>query len=341
MTPDQFARPGRLGGLARCGAAALAILVVFGCGTSLPSPSPLPSSPAASPGPTPRPSPTPVPTPLVTPGPTPSEAATEDADLVIRVTGCADICTPTPGTTVLADRLIIWEGPTGRPLAAGLTRAGAEQIQVEIAALPELATNGEYQAQLRPGAEPFPRGTSIFQFKVGSPKPRTVVSGDPADYALEPDLWTIPPAMDRLAAFAKQLLDPVAWLGPDALAGPIRPYRPERYLVIVELFPGVGSMPEFPVDIDAVASPFDGPFENLGEPVLVDEGGFPVRCLVADAETARRLAAAEVAVGVGRDLEAWSSAVAYGWQRGQGFVQLTVRQVLPHQRQPCAELELT
>lgn len=283
------------------------------------------------------PTPTPVPAPPGSPGPTPAGDGGIGSSLVIRVSPCSDVCLPTPGTTVLADGRLIWEGLNGMPVSAGLTAAGLERVRSELAGYPELVTNGEYLAQLRPGAEPFPRGTSTFEFEVGDPDRRAIVAGDPADYALEPELWLIPPAMERLAGLAKRLLDPIAWLGSDALARPIEPYRPDRYLVLVELFPGVGSMPEFRVDIDDVESPFGGPFEGIGEPIQVDEGGFPVRCLEADGETARRLAASEAAAGASRDLAAWSSAIPYAWPRGQGFVQLTVGQLLPHQRQPCLE----
>ncbi|NJD26737.1 MAG: hypothetical protein FIA92_00375 [Chloroflexi bacterium] len=335
MFDGPLARPARLG------VAALAALVLAACSPPTASPSPSASNgPTPRPTLSPRPTPTPVPTPLVSPGPTPGPSAVAGPDLVLRLTSCAELCIPAPGTTVLADGRLIWAGPDDRALETRLTPSGLDRIRVEVEGRPELAAGGEYGAELRPGAEPFPRGTTMYRFEVGGREPHVVLSGDPADYALEPDLWIIPPQMESLARLARQLLDPVAWLGPDALAGPIRPYRPERYLVLVELFPGVGSMPEFGVDIDAVDSPFEAPFENLGEAVQIDEGGFPVRCLVTDAETAARLADAENEAGVRRDIDAWSSGIPYRWDRAEGFVQVTLRQVLPHQAQPCAELAL-
>ena len=330
--------------LSGVGAIALAIVAVAGCGSTVPTPTPGTSSGATEPpSPTPFVTPTPVPTPLGTPGSTPGTA--EGADLVVRVTECAALCVPTPGTTLLRDGRVIWAGPNERVLTTRLTSAGLARVRDAVARRPELAEPAEYYAELLPGAEPFPRGTTVYRFDVGGAAPdapdrHAVVIGDPSDYALEPDLWIIPPEMVSLAPLARQILNPVGWLGTDALAEPIRPYQPDRYLVLVELFPGVGSMPEFRLDIDAIDSPFGAPFETLGEAVQVDEGGFPVRCLVTDAETGRMLAAAENAAGVPRDPEAWSSGFAYRWDRGEGFVQVTLRQALPHQAHPCAELEL-
>jgi hypothetical protein len=312
---------------------AMALVLIVGC-----QPGPTPSlTPTQLP--TPRPTPTAVPTPVPTPIASPTEGAVEPAELLIRVTLCTEICVPTPGTTVLADGRMIWE-LSGQVVEARLTEAALERIRDEVAARDELREDGDYQAELRPGAQPFPRGTSSYRFEIGPGEPTIVTSGEPADYAAEPRLWIIPPEMERLARLARQLLEPLAWLGQDELARPPAPYEPSRYWMLIELYPGIGELPGFGIDVEAVASPFGVPLEAAGQPVPGADDGFPVRCLVTDADTARRLATAEIEAGSPRNPAAWSSTIAYDWRRGGGFVQVSLTQVLPHEVDPCGDLDL-
>jgi hypothetical protein len=314
-------------------ASALALALVTAC-----QPAPT-SPPPATEHPTPRPTPTAVPTPLVSPAPS-ATPGTAPAELVVRVTRCAEICEPSPGTTVLADGRMVWQTTEGRVVEATLTAEALRQVRDDVAGRAELQADGDFQAELRPGAQPFPRGTSVFRFDVGPGEPIVVTSGDPADYAAEPELWDIPPQMERLARLARRLLEPVAWLGPDALAEPPSPYRPARYLLLIEHYPDIGELPGFGIDVAEVESPFGAPLEAVGQPVPQPDDTFPVHCLVTDADTARRLAAAEAAAGARRDPGQWSSAIAYDWRRGGGFIQVTLTQVLPYQADPCGELDL-
>lgn len=310
---------------------ALALVVLLGCGPVIPSPSPVVTAPPTPPRATPTFVPTPVPTPTATP------AGPGQVTLVVRVTMCTEICEPSAGTTVLDDGRMIWNAPDGRTVEARLTPAGLRRVVDEIRGRGELATSGSYQAVLRPGAEPFPRGTTAYTFEVGG-EPVIVVSGDPRDYEVETELWLIPAEMERLARLARRLLEPLAWLGPASLATPASRFQPDRYVVLVELFPDIGQLPGLSADVADVAWPFGVRLETVGRLLSPPDDPFPVRCLVADADTARRLAAAETAAGVERSADAWSSTISYAWRETDGFALVTLGQVLPHQHDPCGAL---
>jgi hypothetical protein len=266
------------------------------------------------------------------------------AGLVVRLTTCSDTCGGSvAGTTVLDDGQIIWqEEEGGRVLAAQLTPAGLATARDRIAQLGALSADGNFGAELRPGKEPLPRGTTSYRFDVRRGSGTVVVtSGEPRDFAAEPDLWLIPPEMAALAAFAAQLRNPAAWLGAAAVAVPAHPYVPARYLVLIDLVPGVGRPPdEFAADVDEVGWPFGEPIESVGMPAGPGEDGPPPRCLIVDAKTATATASAESAEGVSRDLRQWSSSRELAWQRADGFVEVTLRQLLPYEPGSCAEIVL-
>jgi hypothetical protein len=260
---------------------------------------------------------------------------------VIRLTTCSDACSPVLGTTVLDDGQIVWQdGEGGRVLAAQLTPAGLATVKARIGQLGALSADGNYGAELRPGKEPLPRGTTSYRFDVQRGSAIVVVtSGEPSDFAAEPDLWLIPPEMTALAAFAAQLRNPGAWLGPGAVAVPAHPYAPARYLVFVDLVPGVGRSPdEFAADVDEVGWPFGKPIESVGMPAGRGEDGPPPRCLIVDAKTAAATASAESAEGVSRDLRQWSSSREFAWRRADGLVEVTLLQLLPYEAGSCAEI---
>ena len=320
-------RPGSLLALA---------LLVPGCGPLGPTPSPTPAPSATTRLPTPVPTtvaptaPATAPVPSGLPGP---------AALLIRVTTCVDVCEPAPGTTILEDGRVIWRDAAGAVLEAQLSPEGLAAVRAEVDATPELEAGGDYQATLRPGAEPNPRGGTRHEFELVRDGRRILVSsGDPGDFEAEPDLWIVPDSVVRLAALAARLHDPVAWLGAAAMPDGVRPYAPAAYLVAIDLFPGIGDTPEFSIDVDDVEWPFGTPIESVGEAVPVIDDGFPVRCLVIDAAAARETADAEAARGSSRDLATWSSAAAYRWRRGQGFVEVRLQQLLPDAVDPCAAL---
>jgi hypothetical protein len=243
---------------------------------------------------------------------------------------------------ILDDGRIIWQDEEGgRVQEALLTAAGLATVRERIAQLDALGADANYGAELRPGKEPLPRGTTSYRFEV----PRNgrivvVTSGEPADFAAERDLWIIPPEMTALAAFAAELMARWAWLGADAVAVAAHPYAPTRYLVTVGLVQGVGVPSEFTTDVDSVRWPFGNPIESVGAPVGMADDGPPPRCLIVDAKTAAATASAEALKGVKRDLREWSNTREYGWRRANGFVQVTLRQLLPHQAGSCAELAL-
>lgn len=297
------------------------------------------TAPPATPDePTARPTPTPVPTVLATPGPTePTQAG--PAELVIRLTGCSDTCGPEPGTTILADGRIIWSDSFVRPIEATLTPEALQRVRDELGASGVLDAAADYHAELRPGATPVGHGATLLRFErpIGGAQV-VVTSGDPADYADQPRVWIIPPEMATLAVLAHQLRDPPAWLGEDAFLEPPTPYLPERYLVVVDLYPEVGDQPGSDPDVDDVQWPFGQPIEGVGEPADPAGGGLGSRCLIVDDAVALATVAAERAAGARRDINQWLSTQEYGWDRADGFVDVSMTPLLPHETGSCVDL---
>lgn len=319
--------------IARLAPFLIAVVLAAAC-----TPSPSTPSPAASlagpASPSPR-IPTPVPTNPATPG-SPSEAPPAAVGLVVRLTACSHTCGPTPGTTILDDGRVVWENPENRATESRLTPEALQHV-VDTLAIPELAADGDYQAELRPGAEPIGRGATLYRLEVARDGNRVVVTfGDPASYADEPDLWIIPPEMRRLAEIAADLQNPVAWLGQASFTEEPAIHTPDRYLVLIDLFPEVGDEPGFDADVDDVEWPFGGPIEGAGEPV--DAAGGFARCLIIDADAAEAVIAAEEAAGAHRQRRLWLSTVEYRWKRADGFVRVSLLPVLPHEQGSCVQL---
>ena len=307
-------------------------------------PSPVPTVPLpslASPASSQR-LPTPVPTPVVTPG-APSPAPTVVAAtgrLLLRLTTCSHACDATPGTTFLDDGTLLWDEPdgSGQVLEARLTEAAIATVRAAIEATPALAADGTYQPKLKPGAEPIPHGVGLFLFDVQwAAGPVLVTAWDPESIADQPELWIVPPEMPQLAELAAKLQDPVAWLGEASFATAPVPYAPTGALVRIDLFPDVGDVGAPGGEVDDVGWPFGQPIERAGEPIE-GEGAPAPRCVVLDEAGLQDLRAAELEAGVARDQRAWETAVEYDWPRTDGFVQVTVRQLLPYEQGSCAEL---
>ena len=309
----------------------LMVALAAACTPMRPSPSPTTPEPSASPR-----LPTPVPTLPASPAPTPTDAA-PSTGLVVRLTTCSDTCGPRPGTTILDDGRIIWEEVENRATESRLTPE-ALQLVIDALAIPELDADDDYQAELRPGAEPVGRGATLYRLEVLRAERRIVVTfGDPASYADEPDLWIIPPEMTVLGGIATELQDPVAWLGQASFTEDPQPFDPDRYLVLIDLFSQVGDDLGFDADVDDVEWPFGGPIEGAGEPVEA-AGGFGSRCLLIDAGLADAVIAAEEAAGARRQPRLWLSTVEYRWRRADGFVQVSIVPVLPYEQASCVEL---
>jgi hypothetical protein len=272
-----------------------------------------------------------APSPDATPGP---------AGLLLRLTTCSHTCESTPGTTFLDDGRLLWEAidGSGQVFEAQLTEAGIATVRAAIEATPSLAANGDYQATLKPGAEPIPHGLNQFRFDVAwAAGPVVVTSWDPASLADQADLWTFPPQMAELADLAARLSDPVTWLGEAAFVAPPAPYTPEGVLVRIDLYPDLGILGGEGADVDDVDWPFGQPIEAAGEPLRGEDVPEP-RCVILDEPGALNLRAAEFEAGVNRDLRLWETVEEYGWQRADGFVQVTVRQLLPHEAGDCAAI---
>ena len=320
----------------------IGIMVAAGCDggrSSFPPGSPEPSlaSPASS-----QRLPTPVPT---TAGPTaePSPDASPDVPtgrLLLRFTTCSHACGSTPGTTFLDDGRLLWEAidGTGQVMEANLTESGIATVRAAIEAAPSLAADGDYRATLKPGAEPIPHGLNSFRFEVQwAGGPVLVTSWDQASLADQAELWTFPPEMAELADLAARLSDPVGWLGQGAFVGPPKPYLPAGVVLRIDLYPEIGEVGGVAADADDVEWPFDQPLEAAGVPMEGEDVPAP-RCVILDATGAAELRAAESKAGVSRDTRIWETVIDYGWKRADGFAQVTVRQLLPHEPGDCAAL---
>lgn len=320
--------------IARSAPFLIVVVLAAACTPAPRTPTPGPGSQAPSSA-SPR-LPTPVPTSAATLAPTPSEPPAPTG-LVVRLTTCSDTCGPAPGTTILDDGRIIWEDVENRATESRLTPEALQRV-VAALAVPELDADDDYQAQLRPGAEPIGRGATLHRLEVLRADRRVVVTfGDPASYADEPDLWIIPPEMAVLGAIATDLQDPVAWLGADSFSEDPRLFEGQRFLVLIDLFPRVGDDLGLRADADDVEWPFVGPIEGAGEPVEA-AGGFGTRCLVLSSDEAEAMIAAEEAAGANRQRRLWLSTVEYRWRRADGFVQVRMVPVLPHEQGSCVDL---
>lgn len=284
---------------------------------SAPDPTQAPASPTAVP-------PTEAPT---------SVSASEG--LVIHLTTCGHTGCFGPGTTILEDGRIIWSDNWERPIESRLTPEALATVQAKLESIDALHANGTYVAELRPGAEPFGHGVNSFGFDLVRDGERITVSAwDVGSFEGEEELWVIPREMHELTRLAHRLVDPTAWLGPDAFEEPIRPYRAEWFLVEIHLYRGVGgSIP----DVDSVRWPFGEPIESLGVPY--EAGGDPdSRCLLVDATTAALAVEAELSAGVQREVRYWSSEIEYEWPRVGGSVTVKLTHLLPYESGNCAEL---
>lgn len=318
--------------IARLAPPLIALLLAAACTPVATTPSPPPASASAS-----ARLPTPVPTAPRTPGPTPTDEPAAPIGLVVRLTTCSHTCGPTPGTTILDDGRVIWEDVENRATESHLTPEALARVTEQLA-VPELDADGDFQARLRPGAEPIGRGATLYRLEVLRGDRGVVVTfGDPASYADEPDLWIIPPEMATLGGIAAQLQDPVAWLGQGSFTEAPHVFEPDRLLVLIDLFPQVGEDPNLRADVDDVVWPFGGPIEGIGEPVEA-AGGFGTRCLAITADVAEAMIAAEETAGAIRQRRLWLSTVEYRWKRADGFVQVSLLPVLPYEQGSCVDL---
>lgn len=311
--------------------------LIAGCaaGTGATTPGVTVSPPPAPtmPGPTEaqRPEPTDISTPTGAPRP-PGVAG-----LVVRLTWVSDVMVPIPGTTVLDDGRVIWAVGDG-VVERQLTEAGLAWLRAQLDATGALGSNHIVDATLKPGAQPAPRGVTMYAFQLEREGARIkVVAGDPRDYAHESALWVIPPEMPILAELARGLQDPQSWIEPALWVGPAEPYQAQAYLVIIDLETGPPAFGRMEDDIDTIAWPFTIPIDKVGKPYM--QGGRPVenqRCLVATAEVARSMADAEAAAGRSRALDVWMFGLVYHWKRGDGYVGVISQPMLPYQSPDCS-----
>lgn len=319
------------------GTSILLVVVVVACGTPEPSGSAGVSNASASPGITLPPA-TPMPSAAASALPIPS-ATPEEAALFIWVIYASDLgAGGDPGTAILADGRVIWSESFDHVVESELAPEAMQHLRDQIDATGVFDADGEYYAELRPGAQPPGHGLNSYRFEVVRDGRHVVVSSqDPRSFAGEERFWIISPEMRVLAALADRLEDPVAGLGSDAFEAAVRPYRPNRYLVRILLSEQRG---DGNYRADDVRWPFGEPIERAGEPYDLHDENWTARCLLIDATMAMRMAAAEDVVGADRDLTRPLTVVDYDSSTG-GSISVSVNALLPHESGTCVELAAT
>ena len=126
-----------------------------------------------------------------------------------------------------------------------------------------------------------------------------------------------------------------AWVPPDLWSDTLAPYRPERFLLVID--PERETSPEdgpAAPDADEVPWPFFGRIDEVG---TTRPGGDPQgeRCLVIGPAEFERLAAAEAALGMERSPGDPYASNVYRWRRGNGELVVATRWLLPHEPSTC------
>ncbi len=280
------------------------------------------------------------------PSPSASEAATPSTDpsaetggttgLVLRLTWCQDVCVSNPGTTVLEDGRVIWRNET-MWVERQLTATGLAELLDRVDAAGVFDADGDYSPQLRPGAQPQPRGLTSYAFTALRDTTRVrVTTGDPEEFASEAALWIVPPEMAGLAAFAEDLMNPAASFPDDAWAGGPIAFRPPGYLLIVTLRRDDAARADLTTDVDDVAWSLSAPIDTIGEPYVQNGEVVPdTRCLPISAALAARIAAAERSAGSKPFIDNPYDEISYHWARGNGSATIETRWLMPDQPWSC------
>jgi hypothetical protein len=242
------------------------------------------------------------------------------------------------GTMVFDDGLVLRE-PDGAVIGRRLTPAGLDWVRRQLSESPLSAGPASYTAVPAPGATPAQREHTPHHFLLGQGELMVSVLSDvAAEYDAEPGAWQIPDQVRELDALAANLAEPDAWVPEGMWADNWRPWRPDRYLLLVD--PQRDSQPEAidpggAPDADAVPWPWFGRIDEIG---ASRPGGDPLgeRCLVVPAGEVALLAAAERSFGAERSLDVPYVSVTYPWRRGNGIINVATRWLLPHEPSSCA-----
>lgn len=247
------------------------------------------------------------------------------------------MCIYSMGTMVFDDGLVLTYGPDdGAIRARQLSPEGLAWVQERLAESPLAAGSASYRAVPAPGAPPDLREHTPHRFALERDGTVVLVESDVvAELTGGREAWTIPDEMLALERLSADLANVDAWVSPDLWTGAWVPYRPERFLLMIE--PQRDTPPEDTPrapDADEVPWPIAGRIDQVG---TTRPGGDPQgeRCVVIDLPRAEGLAAAEASRGVVRSLGEPYVSNVYRWSRGNGALVVATRWLLPNEPSDC------
>jgi hypothetical protein len=247
------------------------------------------------------------------------------------------MCIYTMGTMVFDDGLVLTSArDDGAIRARQLSPDGVAWVQARLAESPLAAGAASYSAVPAPGAPPDEREHTPHRFALERDGTVVRVESDVvAELVGGPAGWLIPAEMLALEQLSADLESIDRWIPPEHWADAWAPYRPERFLLIVEPLRDTPPEDAPPApDADEMPWPFPGRIDQVG---TTRPGGDPLggRCIVVGRQAVERLAAAEATMGVERSLDDPFASNMYRWQRGNGALEVTTRWLLPHEPSDC------
>jgi hypothetical protein len=256
--------------------------------------------------------------------------------LLVRSWTCL-MCIYSMGTMVFDDGLVLNDGGgDGVIRARHLSPEGLAWVKGRLAESPLAAGSASYRAVPAPGAPPDLHEHTPHRFAVERDDTVVAVESDAVtELAGARESWLIPDEMLALEQLSKDLTSVDTWVPPDLWSDTWAPYRPERYLLVIE--PLRDALPEdIPAapDADAVPWPLAGRIDQVG---TTGPGGDPQgeRCLVIGPREFGLLAAAEAAMGVERSPDDPYVTNVHRWQRGNGALVVATRWLLPNEPSDC------
>ena len=247
------------------------------------------------------------------------------------------MCIYSMGTMVFDDGLVVTDGrDDGAIRARHLSPEGIAWLQARLADSPLAAGRASYAAVPAPGAPPDQREHTPHRFALGRDGTVARVESDVVTELVGgAEAWVIPDEMLALERLSTDLANVDAWVPPDLWADAWAPYRPERFLLIIDPQRDTPSedVPAAP-DADTMPWPIAGRIDQIG---TTRPGGDPLgeRCIVVGRQAVKRLAAAEAAMGVERSLDDPYVSNEYGWKRGNGALVVATRWLLPNEPSDC------
>ena len=296
-------------------------IVVMGCTGAI---APGGADPTASPDPVPTPTASPVPdaaTPSPTVEPSPSPAWTAP-DTVLHMDWGVDTRASTDSTVLLADGAVVWADPKDGLQQGRISAEGIAWVKRELSAAGVTWGDADYEASLKPGADPPGGGASSFSFVTWPDgTPVRVTARIPSGTDIEKD-WNVTSRLQAIVDLGRAAVDADSWIPVAEWTAPATPYLPERYELRLTMWPDSPPDRHAKVDVDSIDWPITLPLEPGG---AVGD----VRCVVVDAATAQAIAGAATGAPVDPAERLSSREQFYLWAAGNGWLVMGLHTLLP------------